>query len=128
MKSKTLTIYYDGECPVCSHYVRYYRLADSDRQIFIVDLRKNPGKVAEFQGMGFDVDEGLIIVLDDEIYHGEQAVHVLALLSTPIGVFNRTNHWIFSRRRLARMIYPLMVGGRNLLLMLLGRSKIQAAK
>jgi hypothetical protein len=108
--------------------VRYYRLAASDRQICIVDLRNYPGKVAEFQDMGLDVDEGMIIVLDDEIYHGEQAIHVLALLSTPIGVFNRTNHWIFSRRRLARMIYPVMVGGRNLLLLLLGRSKIQVAK
>ena len=128
MKSKALSVFYDGECPLCSCYVRYYRLADSNRLISMEDLRINPGKVAEYRDLGYDVDEGMIVVLDDEIYHGEEALHVLALLSTPVGAFNRANRWIFSRRGLARVIYPLLVRGRNLLLLLMGRSKIHAIK
>jgi hypothetical protein len=91
------------------------------------DLRENPGKVAEFRAMGHDVDEGMVVVLDDQIYHGEEAIHVLALLSTPVGLFNTINRWVFSRRRLAKVAYPVLVGGRNLLLLLLGRGKIQDA-
>ena len=125
MSPKTLSIFYDGQCPVCTRYVHYYRLNDGNVTVSLVNMREDPGKVAEFQAMGYDVNKGRIVVLDDETYHGEEAVHVLALLSTPLGFFNRTNRWVFSRRWLAKLLYPVLVGGRNLLLLMLGRKKIQ---
>ena len=126
MKQKDLLIFYDGECPVCNQYVRYYRLADANTNVSLSNLRDNPEKVAEFNAMGFNVDDGMVVVLDNETYHGAEAIRVLALLSTPIGLFNRCNRWVFSHRRLAAFLYPILVGGRNLLLFLIGREKIQA--
>ena len=125
VRPQTLSIYFDGECPVCTRYVRYYRLGDGNISVSLVDLRDCPERVTEFNAMGFNVDEGMIIVLDKETYHGVEAVHILALLSTPIGFFNRCNRWIFSHRWLAEILYPILVGCRNLLLFLLGREKIQ---
>lgn len=125
MRSQSLSIFYDGECPVCSRYVRYLRLSDGNIAVSLTDLRDHPEKVAEFRATGFNVDEGMIVALDKQTYHGVHAVQVLALLSTPSGVFNRCNRWVFSRRWLAKLLYPILVSGRNLLLMLLGRTKIQ---
>ena len=125
MRSRTLSIFYDGECPVCTQYVRYYRLNDGNITVSLVDLRDKPEKVSEFNDMGFNVDDGMIVALDNETYHGVEAVHLLALLSTPIGVFNKCNRWIFSHRWLAKTLYPILASGRNLLLLLLGREKIQ---
>ena len=125
MRSRTLSIFYDGECPVCTQYVRYYRLNDGNITVSLVDLRDKPEQVSEFNDMGFNVDDGMIVALDNETYHGVEAVHLLALLSTPIGVFNKCNRWIFSHRWLANFFYPIMVGSRSLLLFILGREKIQ---
>jgi hypothetical protein len=100
-------------------------LSDGNIAVSLNDLRDHPNKVAEFNALGFDVDDGMIVALDEQIYYGAEAVHVLALLSSPSGVFNRCNRLIFSRRWLAKLFYPILVSGRNILLTLLGRKKIQ---
>ncbi len=126
MQPQTLLIFYDGECPVCAQYIRLYRLRDSNISFALADLRDNPEQVNEFNAMGFNVDEGMIVRLNGEVYHGVAAVHLLALLSTPVGVFNRCNRWIFSRPRLAKIVYPILVSCRSFLLFLLGRKKLRA--
>jgi predicted DCC family thiol-disulfide oxidoreductase YuxK len=125
MTTHHLSIYYDGQCPVCTNYVRYYRLQNGG-SISLIDLRQHPEKVRDFNARGLNVDEGMILELDRQTYHGVGAVHMLALLSTPVGAFNRINRWVFSRPRLARVLYPVLVSGRNTLLRLLGRKKILA--
>lgn len=124
MMRKSLTIYYDGKCPVCSNYVRYYRLGEGDIDINLEDVRGKPDKISEFNSQGLSLDNGMIVLLDKAIYHGSEAVNVLALLSSPVGLFNRINRWVFSKRKVASLLYPVLVAGRNLLLLLLGRKKI----
>ena len=126
MTKPSLSVFYDGECPVCSHYVRHTRLKQTF-EVSIVNLRENPQRVAEFGAKGFNVDNGMIVIFDDKTYHGAEAMHILALLSTPSGFFNRCNRLIFSNSWLARTFYPILVSGRNLLLFLLGRKKINDA-
>ncbi len=126
MQPQSLFIFYDGECPLCAQYIRLYRLNDSKISFVLSDLRDNPEKVTEFNTMGLNVDEGMIVSLNGEVYHGAAAVHVLALLSTKIGAFNRCNRWVFSRPRLAKIVYPVLVWCRKLLLFLLGRKKLRA--
>jgi hypothetical protein len=99
-------------------------LSEGNTAVQLMDLRDHPEKVAEFNAMGFNVDEGMIVALDDQTYHGAEAVHVLALLSTTSSFFNRCNRWVFSRRWLANLLYPILVSGRNLLLILLGQKKL----
>ena len=126
MARKSLTIYYDGECPVCSNYVRYYRLGEGNIDISLEDVRGKPEKISEFNSQGLNLDTGIIVLLDKAIYHGAEAVNILALLSSPVGFFNRMNRWIFSKRKVASILYPILVIGRNFLLLLLGRKKINA--
>ena len=123
MRKEELSIFYDGDCPVCKQYLRHANLKKSFN-VSLIDLRRVPEKVVEFHSLGLNVNQGMIVILDNATYHGAEAMHILALLSTPSGIFNRCNRLIFSHRWLARVLYPILVGGRNLLLFMLGRKKI----
>jgi predicted DCC family thiol-disulfide oxidoreductase YuxK len=124
MSSSRIAIYYDGDCPLCRSYTRMGRLREFVDRIDLFDLREAPEAVKRFGGMGFDVDEGFVIEADGRLYHGSDALHALALMTEPSGLFGKVNAAIFSRPRLAAVIYPMLVRGRALLLSLLGRKPI----
>jgi hypothetical protein len=66
----------------------------------------------------------MILKLNDRFYYGAEAIHQLALISTPSTVFNRLNIWIFRSPGRAKLLYPVLRACRNFLLKLLRRSKI----
>lgn len=117
-------VVYDGECPFCANYVRLYRLRRLVGQVHLVDARGSHPVLAEVRSAGLNLDEGMAVRWQGRLYHGAAALHVLALLGSEAGVFNRVNRWLFSRPRLGRWLYPAMVAGRRLTLRLLGRRLI----
>ena len=121
-----VTIYYDGDCPFCAHYVRDLRLAEAAGTPRLVDLREAALDRAWLQREGFDLDESMVVEIDGRRYGGGDAVHALALLSTGSGWFNRLNALILSNRCLARLGYPLLRAVRNATLLCLGRQPIRA--
>jgi predicted DCC family thiol-disulfide oxidoreductase YuxK len=116
-----ITIIYDGACPLCSAYVRRLRLTDAAGTITLVNARDHPALVATLRSAGQALDDGMVVQLGDQQYHGAAAVHVLALMTSPAGWFNRVNYLLFRRRGLARLLYPPLVIGRRVLLWLLRR-------
>ena len=118
-------IVYDGQCPFCSRYVHLLRLRDSLGEVRLINARDGGPIVDEMQRAGVDLDEGMVLKLNDRLYHGHDCMHLLALLSTPSGWFNRINAALFRSRRAARLFYPVLRTGRNGVLRLLGRSKIR---
>ena len=68
----------------------------------------------------------MVLKLHDTFYHGAACVHMLALLSTRSGIFNRTVSIVFRSPVAARLLYPVLRGGRNLTLSLLGRRRFSA--
>lgn len=119
-----LELIYDGDCPVCRNYVRFMRLRESAGEVRLIDARQAPEVVQALNAEGLDLDEGMVLRLGDEAFHGDEALLRLALLSTRSGLFNRLNYWLFSSPRRARWSYPWLRAGRNVLLRLLGKSKI----
>lgn len=117
-------IVYDGECPFCSSYVRLLRLRQSIGPVRLVDARSSDPLVEALKAAGVDLDEGMVLKLGDRIYHGDECVHTLALLSTSVGLFNRLNAALFRSRTASRALYPILRTGRNAVLSLLGRRKI----
>ncbi len=118
-------IVYDGECPLCSAYVRMLRLRRAAGPVTLVDAREaGHPLVARARAEGLDLDRGMVVALGGRLHHGDAAMTVLSLLTTPIGQFNRLTAWIFRSPARARFLYPAMVAGRNLVLRLLGRRKI----
>jgi predicted DCC family thiol-disulfide oxidoreductase YuxK len=114
---------YDGDCPFCSAYVRHVRLREVVR-LTLIDAREGGPEVREIVDAGLDLDEGMVLKIGGRLYHGDECIHALALLSSPSGVFNRFNKVIFSSRWMSRVLYPVLRAGRNLTLRLLGRSKV----
>jgi hypothetical protein len=73
----------------------------------------------------FDLDEGMVLIIGDQYYHGDKCIHVLSLLSESKGVFGALNAAIFASPALSRVLYPVLRAGRNLVLRMLGKSKIR---
>ena len=118
-------IIYDGDCPFCSSYVRLLRLRETFGDVELINAREFPKLVEELAGHNMDLDEGMILVLNGEYFYGSECIHRLALLATPSNTFNKINQFIFQRRRLAAVLYPMLRAGRNLSLKILGVKKIQ---
>lgn len=117
-------IIYDGECPVCSTYTRYMRLKEVAGKVQLVNARDGGTWVEDVRKRGLDLDEGMVLVYGGNYYHGADCIHMLAMLSSGSGAFNRLNAAVFRNRGLARTLYPVLRTGRNLLLRLLGRHRI----
>jgi len=100
------------------------RIRDDLGGILLVDARDPSLVLDEITAAGLDMDEGMVLKLDGELYFGPDAVHMLALLSTRHGWLNRLSRLLFGRPSVAAVVYPVARFLRNLLLKMLGRSKI----
>jgi len=129
--AEPLYIVYDGDCPLCSRYVQFLRLKQSVGQVHLVNAR-DPGAHApvinNLVERGYDLNEGMALVQGGHVAHGRDCINHIALLSTGSGLFNKLNTRIFASPARAKAFYPLMRTGRNLLLAVLGRRKINSAK
>jgi predicted DCC family thiol-disulfide oxidoreductase YuxK len=117
-------IVYDGQCPFCSRYVTLLRLRDAIGPVALVDAREGGPIVDEIRAAELDLDEGMVLKVDGRLYHGDECLHRLALLSTPSSLFNRVNAAVFRSATASRLLYPVLRSGRNAALRLLGRPKL----
>jgi predicted DCC family thiol-disulfide oxidoreductase YuxK len=122
----SVTIYYDGECPFCTNYVTYLRLKEAAGTPTLVDLRTDVGARDRFQEQGIDVDKGMVAEIDGTEYWGDDALHALALITGPSGMFNRLSGFLFSSPAVSKIAYPVLRAGRCLTLDLLGRHRMAA--
>ena len=119
-----ILLVYDKECPACHAYCQVVRIRDSVGELRIVDARDDSAVMREITDAGLDIDQGMVLKLGDQLYYGADAIHALALIGSRSGVFNRFNYWLFRSRRVSKVLYPLLRFFRNLLLKLLGKTRI----
>lgn len=125
MKEKNrLLLVYDGECPACSFYSGIIRIRENIGDLEIVNARDPSPIMDEITKMGLDIDQGMILKMDDQIYYGADAMHMLALISSRSGILNKFNYAVFRSRTLSRVFYPMLRACRNILLRVLGKAKI----
>ena len=124
MARPDILLVYDAQCPLCDAYCRVVRIRRSVGELRLIDARQSPGVLREITRAGLDIDEGMVLKVGEALYYGADAIQALALMSTASGAFNRLNHWVFRTQARAARLYPLLRRGRNLLLRLLGRRRI----
>ena len=124
MADEEILLVYDKECPMCDNYCQIVRINESVGKLRIVDARESSEVLDEITAQGLDIDQGMVLKMGGEIYYGSDAIHALALISSRSGVFNRLNYWIFRSKTAARMLYPVLKACRNVLLKVLGKTKI----
>jgi predicted DCC family thiol-disulfide oxidoreductase YuxK len=128
MLREEILLVYDGECPACNAYCQVVRIKDSVGDLRIVDARENSEVMDEITAQGLDIDQGMVLKMGEQFYYGSDAIHTLALISSRWGIFNRFNYWMFKSKNLANILYPALKFSRNLLLKILGKTKINNLK
>ena len=94
----------------------------------MIDARHPSQLMDEITAAGLDIDQGMVVKFKDVVYYGADAIHILTLLSTPSGIFNRVNYYVFSTRIGAKVFYPLGKAFRTVLLKVLGIRYIENLK
>ena len=120
--SDEVEVVYDKECPVCDLYCHAIDVADGELKR--VDAREPGEAMDEVTALGLDIDEGMVVRVDEKIYYGPDAIHELAKRSNNKGLLNRFASFVFRSHTLSRMLYPVLKAMRNLLLKILGKTRI----
>jgi predicted DCC family thiol-disulfide oxidoreductase YuxK len=124
MSDKEILLVYDKECPACNRYCHMLRIRESVGHIELVDAREPSEIVDEITASGYDIDQGMVLKMGDALYYGSDAIHMLSLIGSPSGIFNRINYWAFRSKAVSKVVYPVLRFIRNLLLKILGRTRI----
>jgi predicted DCC family thiol-disulfide oxidoreductase YuxK len=119
-----IQIIYDGQCPACDAYFRFQRLEQNGINAQFIDARNHPEIVRAYRDRGIDLNRHFVLRMGAAEYIGGDAVFVLASLGTKRTFFRRLNVRLFRSRAVARVVYRFMRVGRRLLLLLLGRRRL----
>jgi predicted DCC family thiol-disulfide oxidoreductase YuxK len=111
---------YEGDCPICNTAANALQIRKAVGNLHLVNARedKDHPLMAEINRKGMNLDDGMVIKFNDTCYHGADALHVMALLGTGQGWFNRMNALLFRSPLLSSLCYPSMRAARNLALRL----------
>ena len=123
-RTPEVLVVYDKQCPACDYYSNLVRIKESVGQLVLVDARDGGPIMEEITAKGLDIDQGMVAKVGNELYYGADAIHVLALMGTNKGFFNRLAYWSFRSRAVSKVLYPILRACRNLLLKILGKTKI----
>jgi predicted DCC family thiol-disulfide oxidoreductase YuxK len=119
-----ILLVYDKHCPVCDSYCRLVRIEESIGDLKLIDARESSDALEEITTLGLDIDQGMVLKKGREIHYGSDAIHALARMSNQSSLFNRLNYLLFSSKRVSRFLYPALRSCRNLLLKILGKTKV----
>jgi predicted DCC family thiol-disulfide oxidoreductase YuxK len=122
--SRDIDVAYDQECPVCDFYCKRIDVQQSAGHLRRINARADSEIMDEITARGLDIDEGMVVRVGDRLYYGADAIHELALLSSGKGFLNAMSRLMFSSRRVSRALYPIFRFLRNMLLKILGRTRI----
>lgn len=113
-------VVYDDECPFCRSYCTLVRIKDTVGKLELVDARVPSPIMDEINALELDIDQGMVVKMNGKIYYGADAIHILSLLSSRSGFFNKMNYWIFKSERASSILYPILRDIRNIALKILG--------
>tara|TARA_Y100000589_G_scaffold251457_1_gene239851 strand:+ start:178 stop:561 length:384 start_codon:yes stop_codon:yes gene_type:complete len=117
MEESTLTFIYDGECPFCNHFAELLELKSKIKNISILDGRKNPDLICDLFLKGYDLDNGAILLMDKDIFHGADAINtVCKLIKKPSSKLLEILSTTFKSSERTKFIFPFLVRARRLAL------------
>jgi predicted DCC family thiol-disulfide oxidoreductase YuxK len=119
-----VVLVYDKQCPACDFYCNLVRIREDVGSLVLHDARDGGEIMREITDRGWDIDQGMVLKVGGEMYYGSDAIHVLALMGTNRGFFNRMAYWCFRSRSVSRVLYPVLRLLRNILLKILGKTRI----
>jgi predicted DCC family thiol-disulfide oxidoreductase YuxK len=119
---------YDGDCPLCLMGATHFRIKQAVGNLYVLDARQAEDAhplMQEINAHGLNLDQGMVLKMGGRLYQGADALHVMALIGTSTGWFNRLNAAFFKSEKIARLCYPSMKAARNLALAIKGVPQIR---
>ena len=117
------TFIYDGECPFCNHFALLLEIKSKITNIKIIDGRKNLTLIKSYLEKGYDLDKGAILLKDEEILHGAEAINtVCKQIDNPSSGLLLLLSRIFKSNKRTKVLFPLLVRARRFALVSKGVS------
>ncbi len=123
MTENNFEFIYDGECPFCKHFAELLELKSKIKNISIIDGRKNPEIIKKLHNEGYDLDKGAILLKDNEIYHGSNAINkICKQISNPSDKLLSLLSVTFKSKGRTELIFPFLLRARRIALISKGIS------
>ena len=117
------TFVYDGECPFCNHFAELLEIKSKLNNIKIIDGRKNKTLIKSLLDKGYDLDKGAILLKDEEIFHGADAINTICKkINNPSSNLLLILSKVFKSTKRTNLIFPLLVRARRFALIAKGIS------
>ena len=117
------TFIYDGECPFCNHFAGLIELKSKINNIRIIDGRENIDLIKNLLDKGFDIDKGAVLLKDNEILHGVDAINTICKqVENPSDSLLKLLTKIFKSKKRTTLIFPLLLRARRFALISKGIS------
>ena len=114
------TLVYDGGCPFCSHFAHRSELMGGLPDLVIRDGRSDHALRSELRSKGFNLSNGAVLMNEEQIWHGSEAISMLCQQLKPSDPLLRLLHGLFSDSGRANRLYPGLLAARQLALGLRG--------
>lgn len=118
---KKINLYYDEECPFCKKYSKYIELRKK-YDIKIFNARESTDKIKVLRNKGFDINDGMIIEYESEIFQGSDAVKIIDKYIDKKRVFDQFISVIINLPGFKLVVYPIVKFLRIMILKLLGKN------
>ena len=111
------TFIYDGECPFCNHFAELLEIKSKITNIKILDGRKNLKLINSLLDKGYDLDKGAILLKDEEIFHGSEAINTICKqIKYPSSSLLLLLSKVFKSTKRTKLLFPLLVRARRIAL------------
>jgi len=121
MNKNKLVFIYDGKCPFCNHFAELLEIKSDLNNISFIDGRENKELIKEMLKKGFDLDKGAILIAEERILHGSEAINYISnRLKRPSGNLLRIISLAFKSKARAELLFPMLVRARRLALIAKG--------
>ena len=118
------TFIYDGECPFCNNFAELLEIKSKINNIKIIDGRKNLNIIKSLLEKGYDLDKGAILLKDDDIFHGANAINTICKeIKNPTSNLLKILSSVFKSNKRTKFIFPLLLRARRFALISKGVSQ-----
>jgi predicted DCC family thiol-disulfide oxidoreductase YuxK len=118
---KQISLYYDDECPFCKEYSKYIELRKK-YDIQVLNARESIEKIKTFREKGFDINNGMIVELDGDIYQGSDAAKLLDDCISKNRLIDKLISFFVKFHGFKQVIYPIVLVFRRVVLKVSGKN------
>ena len=123
-KNPSVEVIYDGECPFCSNFVSLSRLQDLGYKVTLINARDNANPIVGELSKSYNLDNGMIVIVGDEILYGASAASFIATGFVKQDLISRIYRGLLKRDNISKLIYPVLVIMRKIYFKVIGKKLI----